>query len=75
MLNKLCIIYIDNILIYINFKKKYQTYIQKILAALQKVGLQVNIDKYEFHITKISYLRLIIYTKGICMDSKKVETV
>ena len=75
MVDKFGIAYIDNILIYSNSKKKCQTYIQKIFVAFQKIGLQVDIDKCEFHITKISYLGLIISTKGICMDLKKVEAV
>ena len=75
MLDEFCIAYIDDILIYSNSKKEHQTHIQKVLAALQKAGLQADIDKYELHVTKISYLRLIISTKGIRMDSKKVEAV
>ena len=42
---------------------------------LQKAGLQADIDKCEFHVTKISYLRLIISIEGIRMDLKKVEAV
>ena len=34
MLDEFYIAYIDNILIYSNSKKKYQTHIQKVLAAL-----------------------------------------
>ena len=34
MLDKFCIVYIDNILIYSNFKKKHQTYVQKVLVTL-----------------------------------------
>ena len=75
MLDKFCTAYIDNILIYSNSKKEHQTYIQKVLAALQKVWLQADIDKCEFHVTKISYLRLIISTKSIHIDPKKVEAV
>ena len=75
MLDKFCIAYIDDILIYSNFKKEHKSHIQKVLAALQKARLQVNINKCEFHITKISYLRLIISTKGIRMKPKKVEGV
>ena len=75
MLDKFCTTYIDNILIYSNSKKEYQTHIQKVFVALQKVGLQADIDKCEFHVTKISYLGLIISTKGIRMDPKKVEAV
>lgn len=48
---------------------------QKVLAALQKAGLQADIDKCKFHVIEISYLGLIISTEGICMDAKKVEAV
>ena len=75
MLDKFCIAYIDNILIYSNSKKEHQTHIQKVFTVFQKTGLQVDINKCEFHITKISYLGLIIFTKGIRMDHKKVKAV
>ena len=75
MLDKFCTAYIDDILIYSNSKKKYQTYIQKVLLAFRKVKLKADIDKCEFHVTKISYLGFIISIKGICMDSKKVEDI
>lgn len=75
MLDKFCTIYIDKILMYGNSKKKYQTYIQKVLVAFQKAGLQVNINKCKFYITKISYLGLIISTKGIYINFKKVEAI
>ena len=75
MLDKFYTAYIDDILIYSNFKKKHQTHIQKVLTTLQKVGLQADIDKCEFHITEISYLELIIFTKGIHIDPKKVKAV
>ena len=48
---------------------------QKVLVALQKAELQADIDKYEFHITKICYLELIISTEDIRMDLQKVEAV
>ena len=75
MLDKFCTTYINNILIYNNSKKEYQTHVQKRLAALQKAELQADIDKCEFHVTKISYLELIISIKNICIDSQKVEVV
>ena len=49
MLDEFCTSYIDNILIYSNSKKEYQTHVQKVFVALQKA------DKCEFHVTKISY--------------------
>ena len=75
MLNEFCTAYTDDILIYSNSKKKHQTHVQKVLAALQKAGLQTDIDKCEFHITKISYLGLIISIEGIHINPKKVEAI
>lgn len=75
MLDKFCIAYIDNILIYSNFKKEYQTHIYKVLAAFQKEGLQVEINKCKFYVIKISYLKLIISTKNISINPKKAETI
>ena len=75
MLDKFCIAYIDNILIYSNSKKVYQTHVQRVFAAFQKVRLQADINKCGFHVTKISYLGLIISTKSIRMDPKIVEAV
>ena len=34
MLNKFCITYIDDILIYSNFKKKHPTHVRKVLVAI-----------------------------------------
>lgn len=75
MLNNFCTAYIDDILIYSNSKKKHQTLVCKVFAVLQKAGLQVDIDKCEFHVTKINYLELIISIESIRMDPKKVEVV
>ena len=75
MLDEFCTAYIDNILIYSNPKKEHQTHIQKVLTALQKARQQTDIDKYEFHIIKISYLGLIISIKGIRIYPKKVEVI
>lgn len=75
MLDNFCIIYIDNILIYSNFKNKHQVYVQKVFAALEKASLQVNISKCKFYVIKISYLKKIIFTKGIRIDFKKVKAI
>ena len=39
ILDKFCTTYIDDILIYSNSKKEYQTYVQKVFATLQKARL------------------------------------
>jgi hypothetical protein len=74
-LNIFCIIYINNILIYNNNLKNHQKHIQTVLQVLENTGLQFNVNKYEFHKTKILYLDLIISTDGIRINSTKIKTI
>ena len=46
-----------------------------VLKRLQNIGLQYNIKKYKFHITKVTYLGLIISHNRIKMDPKKVAVI
>ena len=41
----------------------------------QDIGLQCNIKKYIFHITKVMYLSLIIFYNQIKIDPKKVAVI
>jgi len=38
-LNKFCMAYLDNILIYLNNKLKHQVYVKKVLKRLRNIGL------------------------------------
>ena len=75
MLDVFCTAYIDNILIYSNSKKEHQEHVRKVLKALRKAGLQADIDKCEFYVTKMNYLGLVITSNGIRIDLHKVSAV
>jgi len=64
-------IYLDNILIFSKTLKEHRSYIRLVLKRLRDIGIQANIDKYEFHVQKTKFLGLIISTNGIKMDPKK----
>jgi len=49
-LNKFCITYLDNILIYNNNKLEHKIYIKLIFRKLRKASLQANIIKCEFYV-------------------------
>ena len=46
-----------------------------VFERLQDVGLQYNIKKYKFYITKVIYLSLIISYNRIKIDFKKVAVI
>ena len=70
-----CSIYLDNILVYNNNQKEYVQYVKQILEKLKQTKLYLNINKYQFYIQKMKYLDLIIITKRLKMDSKKINII
>ena len=69
------IIYLDNIIIYLNSEKEYKEYIEWVLSRLYKENILVIIKKYKFHTKKTNFVGFIIKLKQISMDPKKIKTI
>ena len=69
------IIYLDDIIIYLNSKKEHKEYIKWVLNRLYKENMPVIIKKYKFHTKKTDFVRFIIKLKQISMDPKKIKTI
>ena len=74
-LDVFCTTYINDILIYSDILKEHRQHVWQILQKLQRAGLQLDIDKCEFHVQEVKYLELIIGVDGIKMDPVKVEAI
>ena len=74
-LNDFYIMYLDDILIYSEIKAEHKIHVKRILQKLHEADLQADIIKCAFHIKEVSYLELIIITKGVKMNSVKVSTI
>ncbi len=68
-LHKFCQTYLNDILIYSKILKKHRIHVKEVLDKLREVNLQINIDKYEFKIQKISFLELLIFINDLRMNS------
>ncbi|OCK94953.1 uncharacterized protein K441DRAFT_558380, partial [Cenococcum geophilum 1.58] len=68
-LNNFCFAYLDNILIYSNNPSKYTKY------RLRDIEFYINLKKYKFLVIEVKYLKLIITTKGVRIDPKKVYII
>jgi len=66
------IAYLNDILIFSKTQAKHTRHVKEVICRLRAAGLQINISKLEFYITKTKYLSLIILIEGISMDPKKV---
>jgi len=67
--------YLDDILIYSTSKTDHVQQVREVLRRLIDAGLQVDINKCDFHTTRTKYLGLIIKPGNIEMDPDKVSAI
>ena len=56
-------VYLDNIIIYLNSKREYKEYIKWVLSRLYKENILVVIKKCEFYTKKTDFIGFIIELK------------
>ncbi len=74
-LNQFVIVYLKNILVYSKTKKEHVQHVKKVLQTLKKVDLRINSGKSEFHVQSVQFLRFIVTSQNLRMNSKKIEAV
>ena len=74
-LDDFCTTYLDDILIYSENELEHELYVKKVLERLRTTGLQIDLKKYEFYVTRTKYLGFIISTDGIEVNLDKISVV
>ncbi len=74
-LNQFIIVYLNDILVYSKTKKEHVQHVKKVLQTLKKVDLRIKSGKSEFHVQSVQFLRFIIMSQSLRMNSKKIEAV
>ena len=69
------IVYLNNIIIYLNSKKEYKEYIEWVLNRLYKENMPVAIKKYKFYTKKTDFIGFIIKLGQISIDLKKIKAI
>ena len=69
------IVYLNNIIIYLNSKKEYKEYIKWVLNRLYKENMLVIIKKYKFYTKKTNFIKFIIKLKQISINLKKIKAI
>ena len=68
-------VYLNNIIIYLNSKQEYEEYIKQVLKKLYKKDMLVIIKKCKFYTKKTNYIKFIIKLKQISIDLKKIKAI
>jgi len=66
------VIYLDNILIYLNNISKDHQHVKEVLKCLRKTGLYTKAEKCEFHSKSVEYLGYILSPSSLTMSDNKV---
>ena len=62
-------------IIYSKTREEHNRHVREVLQRLRAAGLQIDIDKCEFSVSKTKYLGLIVSSEGISMDPEKVTAI
>ena len=71
-MNIICVIYLNNILIFNEDSTKHRLHIQRIFKRLKNYELYINLKKCKFDIDEIDFLNFIIFIKEVRMNLKRI---
>ena len=74
-MNDFIIVYLDDIIIYLNNEKEHKKHIKWVLNRLYKENMLVIIKKCEFHTIKTNFIKFIIKLKQISINLKKIKAI
>ncbi len=75
LLNDFYVVYLNDILIFFVEKTDHVNHVKQILERLRKFKLYASLKKCEFFITKVNFLKFVIFTKNVLMNSSKVDII
>ena len=75
LLDVYIMIYLDDILIYLNNMSKHHWHIKEVLKRLCKTSLYAKADKCKFHSELVEYLGYILSSSGLTMSDNKVKII
>src|SRR5436190_21078532 len=73
LVDDFCIVYLDDILVFLKSKKKHYQHLQLIIECLQHTELYANLKKCEFFKLKVEYLDFLVNKNDLCMNLSCVQ--
>ena len=75
LLDVCVMIYLDDILIYLNNMSKYHRHMKEVLKCLHKAGFYAKAEKCKFYSKLVEYLEYILFPSGLTMSNDKVKII
>jgi len=69
------VIYLDDILIYLNNMSKHHWHVKEVLKCLHKTGLYAKAEKCKFYSKSVEYLEYILSLSSLTMSDDKVKII
>src|ERR1043166_4822978 len=74
-INKICVVYLDDIIIYSKNYEQHQKDLETIFKVLYQAQLQIKLKKCKFFLTKVKFLGHEISGEGIKTDPEKIKVM
>ena len=75
LLDVCVIIYLDDILIYLNNMSEHHWHVKEVLKCLYKASLYAKAEKCKFHSESVEYLGYILSLSGLTIFDDKVKII
>ena len=75
LINHICMIYLNDILIYFKIRKKHWKCVRKVLERLRQFKLYAKLLKYFFMIQMIEFLKYIISNYDVFINSRRIKII
>jgi len=74
-LNEFVMVYLNNIIIYLNSKEEHKKHVEWVLEKLHNKNIPIVIEKCKFHTRKTDFVGFIIKLRQISIDPKKIKAI
>ena len=75
LLDIFVVIYLDDILFFLNNIEDHHCVLRKVLQGLKNHGFYVKASKFEFHCTSVEFLGMVVSIQGLKMCIDKVQII
>jgi hypothetical protein len=75
LIDSICIVYLNDILIYSKEEKEHKHHIKIVLQKLRDYALYAKLSKYTFYTKEVEFLGFVVNTNRVTMDENRVRSI